>query len=163
MAVEPIGVREGRVLGGGIGAIVILLVVRQGLTTYFTKMNDLELETKRVAGGVERIHAFRAEEDRTLDRARTSLDNAMRAATNKQRSADPKQSTDTAPVDGWKELPKGPPPAWPLPPPLPVLEVPDGGADAASDAASSDASAIVDARAPTAGDASAPQPPQHHH
>ena len=127
MAVEPIGVRNGRVLGIGIGAIVILVVVRQGLTSYFTKMTDVELETKRVASGVERIHAFRAEEGKSLDKA--ALDRAMRNSANQQRAVAPKQSTDNAAVEGWKELPRGMPAAWPLPPSLPSLGADGGGAD----------------------------------
>lgn len=162
MAVEPIGVRNGRVLGVGIGAVVILVVTRMCLTTYFTMMTDREFATKRVAGGVERIHAFRAEEGKALDKGQVPLDRAMASAANRQRAVDPKPSTDNAAIDGWKELPKEPPPGWPLPPPLPVLEGADAGLDAALDASLSDAGAKTDASAPTAVEAGATHAPDHH-
>jgi hypothetical protein len=133
MAVEKIGVRHTRVLGVGIGSVVILVVVRIGLTTYFTNMTDLEMQTKRVATGVERIHAFRADEARALAKGGVPLGRAMVAVANQPRASEPKQSTDVGPVDGWKEFPKATPTPWPLPPPLPAAVATDAGASAAGD------------------------------
>ncbi len=156
MAVEQIGVRHSRVLGIGIGSVVILVVVRIGLTTYFTKMTDLEMQTKRVATGVERIHAFRAEEARALGTSAVPLDRAMVAVANRQRAVEPKQSTDNGAIDGWKERPKAAPASWPLPPPLPGANAADAG-DAAADSAGPTAAApTADAGSPT------PHSPEHH-
>jgi hypothetical protein len=155
MAVEKIGVRHSRVLGVGIGSVVILVVVRIGLTTYFTKMTDLEMQTKRVATGVERIHAIRADEARALDKAAVPLARAMSAVANQQRAVEPKQSTDNAAVEGWKELPKAALGTWPLPPPLPGSNA-DAGDASADGAGASSPSATADAGAPP------PHPPEHH-
>ena len=122
----------------GIASIVILLVTRAGLISYFNSMRDQEMLTKRAAVNEIKAKERQESDNKGLASGVMPIDRAMSAVASRQRVVEPKQSNDNAAIEGWKQLPASPAGGFALPEPLPASS---GGAPNASDAgAKTDAS-----------------------
>ncbi len=154
MATESSEPRTGLIIRLALLCLVTLVVVHGALGAYFDRMAKAEELRKRGALVPEALNALRADEKMRLTSGSLPIDKAMQTIAEKGRMGaspeiTPSTSKDSAPLQGWSQMPNTEGPTAMVAPPEP--------APAAS--AASDAGAAPGAKA----DAGPQKPPRPTH
>jgi hypothetical protein len=122
MAFDKSEPRVGLIFQIGIFAVIILVVIRTALVSYFDSMWTDEQHRKVGLSSPTALINLRADEDKRLKGGTMPIDQAMAAIVSKGRmnaSPDiaPSASRDIAPLQGWQKLPSEVPGPMMAPPP----------------------------------------------
>jgi hypothetical protein len=139
MAFDKSEPRVGLIFQIGIFAVIILVVIRAALVSYFDSMWSDEQHRKVGMASPTALINLRADEDKRLKGGAMPIDQAMAAMVAKGRmnaSPDivPSASRDLAPLQGWQKMPSQVPGPMMAAPPAesataaPEPSAPDGGA-----------------------------------
>jgi hypothetical protein len=139
MATDATDPRVGLIVRIGILCIGTLIVAHLGITAYFDGL--AKAETYRKIGSIkpEALTAARADEQQRLSSGPMPIDKSMQMMVAKGRmglSPDlaPSASRDTAPLQGWMQMPSDVPPTMMAPEPAPAPAVAPSAAPSASSA-----------------------------
>lgn len=183
MAYDKNEPKTGLITGISVFTVVLVVLVRYGMLSYFNILHDQEEAVKIATRGIWQVQELRASAAQRLSGGAMPIDQAMAAVAQGQRPAavSPRASSDTAAMTGWMQMSHPLPTEMPQtePPPPPPVAVPavdaDGGApigdgglaapgaDAAVAPATAAApTAAAPAVAPTAAPAAAPHAAEAH-
>jgi hypothetical protein len=122
------------ITGLSVFVVILVVLVRYGLVSYFNIMHDQEAQVKVATRGIWQLAEMRAEAAQRLSGGAMPIDQAMAAVSQGQRPAavSPRPSTDTAAMTGWmlmtRPLPTEMPQNEPAPPPPADVSFHGGGA-----------------------------------
>ncbi len=119
--------------GLAVASIVILVIARNGLTSYWNIMHDDEMNLKVNQRPAAQLIRLREEASQRLSGGAMPIDQAMSTIANGQRPAaiSPRPSTDMAPLNGWTQSARTLPTEMPMSPPVAPtpLPTPEASAD----------------------------------
>jgi hypothetical protein len=138
MATESSDPRVGLIFRIGILAIGTLVVIHVGMTSYFDSMAQDEVYKKVGSVKPDALMALRADEKQRLSSGSMPIEKSMQTIVAKGRMGAapelaPSASKDTAPLQGWMQMPAEVPPTMMEPAPAP--EAPSAAPSASSSAA----------------------------
>lgn len=136
------------ITGLSVFVVVLVVLVRYAMMSYFNIMHDQEEQVKIATRGIWQLTEMRASAAQRLSGGAMPIDQAMAAVSQGQRPAavSPRPSTDTAAMTGWMQMTRPLPTEMPQnepPPPPPVDLSVDGGAAGDAAAPSADGAAAV--------------------
>ncbi|MFO0558597.1 MAG: hypothetical protein U0269_11315 [Polyangiales bacterium] len=136
------------ITGLSVFVVVLVVLVRYAIMSYFNIMHDQEEQVKIATRGIWQLTEMRASAAQRLSGGAMPIDQAMAAVSQGQRPAavSPRPSTDTAAMTGWMQMTRALPTEMPQnepPPPPPVDLSVDGGAAGDAAAPAADGAAVV--------------------
>jgi hypothetical protein len=136
------------ITGLSVFVVILVVLVRYALMSYFNIMHDQEEQVKIATRGIWQLTEMRASAAQRLSGGAMPIDQAMAAVSQGQRPAaiSPRASTDTAAMTGWMQMTRQLPTEMPqneAPPPPPVDLSADGGAVGNAAGPAADGAAMV--------------------
>lgn len=118
MAYDKNEPKTGLITGISVFTVVLVVLVRYGMLSYFNILHDQEEAVKIATRGIWQVQELRANAAQRLSGGAMPIDQAMAAVAQGQRPAavSPRASSDTAAMTGWMQM------SHPLPTEMPQSE-----------------------------------------